>query len=128
MQRIAIDKETYLVDVVYNADGRNPIYNHNQGLKLINLPDNYAISWKACGGLENNTPCFKIIDSEQNIINSNEDTNIDQVYILPDDVFSGSITNNYIEAIVKQNGSIIATVYAPINMTLNTFGLASLNA
>lgn len=128
MQRIAIDKETYLVDVTYNADGRNPIYNHNQGLKLINLPDNYTISWKACGGLENNTPCFKIIDSEQNIINSNEDTTIDQVYILPDDVFSGSITNNHIEAIVKQNGNIIATVYAPINMTLNTFGLASLNA
>ena len=125
MQRIAIDKQAYLVDIVYNADGRNPIYNHNQGLKLINLPENCTISWKACG---NPKSCFKIIDSEQKDINENEDTEINQVYVLPDDVYSGSITNNYIEAKVKQNGVIIATVYAPINMTLNTFGLASLNA
>jgi hypothetical protein len=37
-RRIAIDKKTYLKEITYNADGRNPIYNHNQGLKLVNLP------------------------------------------------------------------------------------------
>ena len=44
IQRIAIDKNSYLKDVVYNSDGRNPIYNHNQGLKLINLPENSIIT------------------------------------------------------------------------------------
>ena len=38
--RLAIDKDYYLKEITYNADGRNPIYNHNQGLKLINLPSN----------------------------------------------------------------------------------------
>ena len=51
IQRIAIDKNSYLKDVVYNSDGRNPIYNHNQGLKLINLPENSIITWEARGGL-----------------------------------------------------------------------------
>jgi len=54
MQRIAIDKKTYLNDVVYNADGRNPIFNHNQGLKLTNLPENSIIYWEARGGLDVN--------------------------------------------------------------------------
>ena len=51
MNRIAIDKNSYLNDIVYNADGRNPIYNHNQGLKLINLPENSMVYWEARGGL-----------------------------------------------------------------------------
>lgn len=46
--RIAIDKQFYLNEIIYNADGRNPIYNHNQGLKLINLPDDVGeIRWTA---------------------------------------------------------------------------------
>ena len=49
---IAIDRPTYLNEIVYNADGRNPIYNHNAGLKLINLPENAIIYWEAKGGLD----------------------------------------------------------------------------
>ena len=41
---IAIDKATYLNEIVYNADGRNPIYNHNAGLKLINLPKGVTVT------------------------------------------------------------------------------------
>jgi hypothetical protein len=37
---LAIDRSSYLSSVLYNADGRNPIYNHNQGLKFINIPSN----------------------------------------------------------------------------------------
>ena len=48
--RITIDKNKYLNEVVYNADGRNPIFNHNQGLKLLNLPENAIIYWEAKGG------------------------------------------------------------------------------
>lgn len=48
---IGIDKKYYLNEVVYNADGRNPIFNHNQGLRLINLPDNATVIWQACGGI-----------------------------------------------------------------------------
>lgn len=49
---IAIDRAAYLNEIVYNADGRNPIYNHNAGLKLINLPENAIVYWEAKGGLD----------------------------------------------------------------------------
>ena len=49
---IAIDRPTYLNEIVYNADGRNPIYNHNAGLKLINLPKNAIVYWEAKGGVD----------------------------------------------------------------------------
>lgn len=50
---IAIDRPFYLNEIVYNADGRNPIYNHNAGLKLINLPEKAIVYWKARGGTDN---------------------------------------------------------------------------
>ena len=34
---ISIDKQYYLNEITYNNDGRNPIYNHNKGLKLNQL-------------------------------------------------------------------------------------------
>ena len=171
MQRIAIEKATYLNDVVYNADGRNPIFNHNQGLKLINLPKNSIIHWIARGGLDatktehsnivdeyfETKPCFSIgfekdtkktyselvskrsssfsyNNDEQIIQIIEDDINEAMIYILPNDVYDGSATNNRVEAkiyVPNENSTdwnLYATVYAPINMTLNTFGLASLNA
>ena len=55
------------------------------------------------------------------------------VYILPNDSYNGAATNNRIEARIYTLNSdnereLYATVYAPINITLNTFGLASVNA
>ena len=55
------------------------------------------------------------------------------VYVLPNDSYSGAATNNRIEAKIytlnaDNERELYATVYAPINMLLNTFGLASVNA
>jgi len=143
VNKIAIERSTYLNEIVYNADGRNPIYNHQAGLKLINLPDKGSVSWSVKGGLsqDEDTPCIKLYYVETDTEGNSQEIMIDaehqpviqertcMVYVIPDDVFNGSTTNNRIEAIVKdKDGNLIATVYAPINMTLNTFGLASLNA
>ena len=136
--RIAIATNGYVKEVVYNADGRNPLYNHNQGLELINLPDDVTIDWYAKGGYitNENTPCFKLLlnkdgkeedGKKENPFISKTNTNKSKVYILPDDAYSGAVTNNYIQADIKQDNSLIATVIAPINMSLNTYGLASLN-
>ena len=131
--RIGINKKTYLKDILYNTDGRNPIYSHNQGLELINIPYNCTITWTACGGYNNNenNPTFKLLpskDAKKSEARLTWTTTQKMIYVLPDDSISGDVTNNYIKAEVKRNNSLIATVYAPINMTLNTFGLASLNA
>jgi len=173
--RIGIRNDTYIKEVLYNSDGRNPLYNHNQGLEILNLPDNCIISWTACGGESDNedTPCFKLIprpgvdkkyarksfplkkengETDSDLLkvaknfkqiyeelNDVDDENIlqelnkiltklDKVYILPNDTYNGDITNNYIQAIIKNNNNHVATIYAPIHMSLNTFGLASINA
>ena len=55
---IAIDKATYLNEIVYNADGRNPIYNHNAGLKLINLPKGVTVT-ASCNSGQPSTNNYK---------------------------------------------------------------------
>ena len=129
--RIAIKNNTYLKEIIYNADGRDPLYNHNQGLELINLPKNYRIDWRAKGGYVTNEtkPNFSLLleknGSPKTTISNSTQT---KVFVLPNDEFNGSVTNNYIEAIIYSNNTLFATVCAPISMSLNTFGLASLNA
>lgn len=144
---IAIDKPTYLNEIVYNADGRNPIYNHNAGLKLINLPEGATVEWVVKGGfggrrsshsnsiesIAENTPNISLLESRDSrdgliTFTTTAEEGSSMVYVLPADEFDGSSTNNRIEAKVSVNGNLIATVYAPINMILNTFGLASVNA
>ena len=144
---IAIDKSTYLNEIVYNADGRNPIYNHNAGLKLINLPEEAIVEWAVKGGVETehsehsnsitsireNSPSISLLENKDDrngylILTTNAEEGSSMVYVLPADEFNGSATNNRIEAKIKVNNNLIATVYAPINMILNTFGLASVNA
>ena len=144
---ISIDKKYYLNEIVYNSDGRNPIYNHNKGLKL-NLPSNISIvEYRAKGGFtkqllseEEDTyyypefsPCFSLLGEKESqakqqlITKSGSDKDI--VYILPNDSYGGSITNNRIEArCYDSDNNLIAIVHVPIHMSLNTFGLASLNA
>lgn len=136
INRISIDKEYYLNEIIYNADGRNPVYNHNQGLKLYNIPSNITkIIWTAKGGFKDNEndPSFSLLEERDLDIGQIEiittpENNTSIVYVLPNDIYNGSATNNRIEAKLYNEDNLIATVYAPINMTLNTFGLASLNA
>lgn len=136
INRISIDKDFYLNEIVYNQDGRNPVYNHNQGLKLYNIPSNITkIIWMAKGGLTNeeNNPWISLLeernsDNGQLILETIPQNNTSIIYVLPKDIFDGSATNNRVEAKLYENDKLIATVYAPINMTLNTFGLTSLNA
>ena len=140
--RIAIDKKSYLKEVTYNADGRNPIYNHNQGLKLLNLPKDKELIFIAKGGwnVAEDDPDFSLVYQYQDendmtvtvndtIITTNSN-NFDMIYILPNDSCGGSKTNNRIEVTIKDQATeyIYTTISVPIIFTLNTFGLASLNA
>lgn len=106
--------------VLYNADGRNPVYNKNQGAKL-NLPESYHISWAAVGGIDEiaNTAALKIEETKDNYF----------VQVEPADVYSGEYTNNCIKAeVLNEDNELQCTVYIPVHMSLNTYGLASLNA
>ena len=173
--RVGVDSNFYLKQIQYNADGRTPSYNKNQGVGLIvtdlstkaDITDQCSYSWVAKGGLilteedrdkiaYENTPSFSLFyerdgntlelctnETRDLVENGNvityegielsETTFPDEVipskvYIKPEDIYTGAAQNNYVISTVSINGEDIATVIIPIYMSLNRYGLASLNA
>lgn len=141
---VIINKTWTLKSITYNADGRNPLYNKNQGLffSLSNGAANKYIVFDAIGGIEDNSNTTAIsLSFEKNIkstIKSVQGNNVNEdglyyVYITPDDVYDGAWCNNIVRARIYGSEQEVgqnpeATIYMPIYMSLNTFGLASLNA
>lgn len=156
---IAIDSKLTLKSITYNADGRNPLYNKNQGISVrikSAQEDRRAkfIVWTAEGGaVEDNAPytdnpmncCFSLI-REKNSKDGvkklepivDEEGNWEELtnfYILPNDVYNGAYSNNLVHGKVYNNyydylndGNPEVEIYIPIYMSLNIYGLASLNA
>lgn len=141
---VIINKTWTLKSITYNADGRNPLYNKNQGLffSLSNGAANKYIVFDAIGGIEDNSNSAAIsLSFEKNTkstIKSVRGNNVNEdglyyVYITPDDVYDGAWCNNIVRARIYGSEQEVgqnpeATIYMPIYMSLNTFGLASLNA
>lgn len=154
---ISINKDKTLKHILYNADGRNPLYNENQGVFFNFSEDpqvNFSVSWEAVGGLSEreNIPAFDLYYDKD--IAEAEDGyyytagtlsrtlgRCPYVYIKPKDVYAGAAQNNLVKATIYSNATVydgsetsrkttikIATVYVPIYMSLNLYGLASLNA
>ncbi len=142
-----IDNKYTLKQIVYNADGRNPLYNKNQGVKIrYDGADaaNKMITFQALGGeYENvagdgNTCAFKLMQNrddykDSDLVSGQLTLRFDEngeclVYILPEDVYSGLYTNNLVHGSIYSSGQLEAEFWVPIHMQLNTVGLASLNA
>lgn len=161
---VAVETDYTLKSITYNADGRNPLYNKNQGVKIRLGKDNSGFEekyfvWYAEGGnptksgpqyLDNPNACaFKLMTKK----NSKDAYNklepgliqnevgeiagyqyLNQVYILPDDVYDGAFSNNLVHCKIYrnkdsyiQNQNPEVEIYIPIYMGLNTYGLKSLN-
>ena len=141
---VIINKTWTLKSITYNANGRNPLYNKNQGLffSLSNGAANKYIVFDAIGGIEDSSNSTAIsLSFEKNTkstIKSVRGNNVNEdglyyVYITPDDVYDGAWCNNIVRARIYGSEQEVgqnpeATIYMPIYMSLNTFGLASLNA
>lgn len=150
---IGLDKTTTLKSITYNADGRNPLYNKNQFVELnISGDKEYYIVWIAEGGeprvanratkvYESNprNAAFTLLldnkEKEGSSIIIPAENNVNKVYILPDNIYTGEYTNNLVHAaiytskeIYQNGGNTICDVYVPIYMSLNVYGLKSLNA
>lgn len=150
---IGLDKTTALKSITYNADGRNPLYNKNQFIELnISGDKEYYIVWTAEGGeprVANRTTkvyesnprnaAFALLldnkEKEGSSIIVPAENNVNKVYILPDNIYTGEYTNNLVHAaiytskeIYQNGGNTICDVYVPIYMSLNVYGLKSLNA
>lgn len=147
--KVKIDAHQTLKSITYNADGRNPLYNKNQGIfvKFFDgqgRPATKYVVWYAEGGAVTKNSddsysdnprnaCFHLIeekDSKEGKETLTTNTEYCEFYILPNDVYDGEYANNLVHGKVysKQNGIYEADIYIPIYMSLNTYGLASLNA
>ena len=142
--QVIIDKTWTLKSITYNADGRNPLYNKNQGLffSLSNQSNGKYVVFDAIGGYQDNTATVAIsLSFEKNVATDIKtvqgshvnDDGLYYVYITPDDVYDGAWCNNIVRARIYGSEQEVgqnpeATIYMPIYMSLNTFGLASLNA
>lgn len=154
---VSINKDKTLTQILYNADGRNPLYNENQGVFFNFSEDNQtplSVSWEAIGGLDDaeTLPAFDLYydkdiaeaeDGYYYVAGTLSRTlgRCPYVYIKPKDVYAGATQNNLVKATIYSNATVydgsetsrkttikIATVYIPIYMSLNLYGLASLNA
>jgi len=147
---IVLDKTKTLKDILYNADGRNPLYNKNQGIFFTLKSDSELtryITISCEGGTTDGEPTAAFFVSSDRDDDTNEDISTYSIgeevrtneeigfFVHPDDIYDGSFTNNrvhvkiYMSRSAAQNsGNTEAEFYVPIYMSLNTFGLASLNA
>lgn len=158
---IGLDATKTLKSVTYNADGRNPLYNKNQGIFItlgeLNVNDltNKYVVWyaeggqptKITGGYADNprnaafTLTYEKNSAEgQNVLIPRDNPDgtwelLTSLYILPNDVYDGAYSNNLVHGKIyssktayQNNGNAEVDIYIPIYMSLNTFGLKSLNA
>lgn len=158
---IGLDATKTLKSVTYNADGRNPLYNKNQGIFItlgeLNTNDltNKYIVWyaeggqptKITGGYADNprNAAFTLIYEKnsaegQSILVPRDNPDgtwelLTSLYVLPNDVYDGAYSNNLVhgkiyssKSVYQNNGNAEVDIYIPIYMSLNTFGLKSLNA
>ena len=150
---VGLNKTTTIKSITYNSDGRNPLYNKNQFIELnINGLQDCYIVWTAEGGEPRVTnkagkvyeghprnAAFTLLldnkEKEGSSIIVPAENNVTKVYILPNDVYTGEYTNNLIHAAIytsrqvyQNGGNTICDVYVPIYMSLNVYGLKSLNA
>lgn len=144
---VILDKTKTLKSITYNADGRNPLYNKNQGvfftLDFASNPSDKWVVWEAIGGISDaqDSAAFTL-SFEKNatkgyhiLSGSVSDSGEYGVYILPNDVYDGAWCNNLVHAtiysseqVANDKGNPETDIWIPIHMSLNTFGLASLNA
>lgn len=154
--KVKIDSVKTLKTILYNADGRNPLYNKNQGVFLtLGTDTSKYIVWRAEGGIPTLTrssysdnplnSAFTLTyeknsaDGQTTLIpRQNEDgayESLTSIYILPNDVYDGAYCNNVVhcriyntKANYDNNGNPEVEIYIPIHMSLNTYGLQSLNS
>lgn len=170
IKNIYIDKTKTLKYITYNSDGRNPLFNKNQGVNIKidgDVNTNYYIEWTVHGGindvvdgkgLSSTTSSLKLYQYKEGIYyeegerkqespsliitqvtpeeQKNKQLKEYEIYISPVDIYSGEYCNNLVRARIYSsedeyklpNPSVLAEIYIPICLMLNTYGLSSLNA
>lgn len=181
---IELHKSLTLRQVLYNSDGRNPQYNHNQGISYAIVKrgthepyvGDFHVTWEVQGGsldmlneykaVSDASGVFQIQDNVENTTSLSvaktitvetvdeiaaDDGTKSQVRhesekvvsgrkldgmkidfdgfveVVPDATYTGEYSNNIVIGKLYVGNSLVATAYVPIYMSLNRYGLSSLN-
>lgn len=133
VNRVRFDKQYLLKQVLYNADGRNPLFNKNQGIVFtIDGGGGTSVILSTLGGADDNsdTAPFKLAvdrddDKGSSIVTVTPDGSGKYIcYVIPDLICSGEFSNNVVHGEVS---GLNISFDVPIQFMLNTVGLASLN-
>lgn len=144
---VSLYRQLCLKDVLYNSDGSYPQYNKNQGV-CVECGKPFTMDVTCCGGFGYNNSILKIktVDEEghENLLSKIENVASSEIKILKNDKwsvvyrafvslsavsdYSGEYTNHCVHCVLKtEDGSSFASVYMPVNATLNRYSLSSLN-
>lgn len=146
--KVSIPRARLLRSIVYNSNGRNPLYNSNTGVS-ISFSDSkpHFVVWNVEGGMpiktssgyEEHPQIPDIMVSLSKDVTSGSKSVLTSeknpfVYVIPNDSYSGECNNNVVVATVYGDKSIYdsggnpqCVIYVPIALMLNTYQLSSLN-
>ena len=119
-----------LRSVLYNKDGRNPVYKTTSGIELIleNMEEPLLTKVKAevKGGIDKKEEKIgPFLSIGEPVVENNRIF----IPVTPKEEFLSGLNNNYVQVTLGYGiDEKVASVYVPIHMSLNTYGLASLNA
>lgn len=106
--------------VLFDADGKNPVYaNRDFEVEVFNknnLNDNIASSFDISYEVYGDANLFTLKEEENG-----------KCSIRVKESYSGYEVNNGLKCIISQSGTNIATIYHPIHMMLNRYGISALN-
>ena len=106
--------------VLFDADGKNPVYaNRDFEVEVFNknnLNDNIASSFDVSYEVYGDANLFTLKEEENG-----------KCSIRVKESYSGYEVNNGLKCTISQSGTNIATIYHPIHMMLNRYGISALN-
>ena len=119
-----IDKKS-LKNILYNKDGKNPIYKDKIGItfNFSTSLENYTVFVETRGNH------LTLLTSEEEPIKKlSEDKTSCTFFVIPSEAYSGQSNNNLVYIKIMAGSQIVSEAWVPIHFSLNTYGLASLNA
>ena len=134
--QIALENKTGFQEVMYSANGANPIYNEAQPF-TIQVLENINNIWEDVSILEQDYSVdyegqvyYSYWQSESNLIEkilyvSREQKN--QKYFEPIDTYNGLCVTNAIECKVSREDTEIGTIHIPVYFYLNRYGNSAIN-
>lgn len=136
---LVLNKSKTLKQVLYNSDGRHPLYNKNQGIAYTLYKgeeevsqDSFTSSWTAIGGIYDsdtsttNTSLLSL-QTDDGLVSTIKGFVGNFISVVPADTYSGEYCNNGVIGEISVGKNVVARVYYTLYVGLNRYGMSSLN-